>query len=196
MLNRLIGFSLQHRGLILLLTALLLLLGGLWVNRIPVDIFPDLSAPTVTVITEGKGMAPAEMELLVTFPLESALNGAPGVRRVRSVSAAGISVIWVEFEWGQDIFRARQIVGERLQEVELAERIDAPVLGPISSIMGEITFIALTAESSDVSPMELRRLADTVFRRTLLAVPGISQVVPIGGEVREFQIEVDRKSVV
>lgn len=190
MLNRLIAFSLRHRGVVLLATALLLGLGGLRVAQIPVDIFPDLSAPTVTVITEGKGMAPEEMELLVTFPLESSLNGAPGVRRVRSVSAAGISVIWVEFAWGEDIFRARQIVAERMQEADIPDRVEAPVLGPISSIMGEITFLAITAETSDVTAMELRRVAETTIRRSLLSIPGISQVVPIGGEIREFQIEV------
>ncbi len=134
-------------------------------------------------------MAPEEVELLVTFPLESSLNGAPGVRRLRSVSAAGISVIWVEFEWGQDIYLARQIVSERLQGVSLPAQVERPELGPISSIMGEITFIAMTSE--EVSAMELRRLAETVVRRSLLAISGISQVVPIGGQVREFQVEVD-----
>jgi CzcA family heavy metal efflux pump len=157
----------------------------------PVDVFPDLSAPTVTVITEGSGMPPEEIENLVTFPLESGLNGAPGVRRVRSVSAAGISVIWVEFEWGEDIYRARQVVAERVQGVRLPSQVDAPALGPISSIMGEIAFVAITSQSAQVSPVELRGLAEGVIRRALLAIPGVSQVVPIGGERREYQIEVD-----
>ena len=189
MLKHLIQLSLNHRTLSLLIGGLLLLGGGYWVTKVPVDVFPDLTAPTVTVITEGLGMAPQEMELLVTFPLESALNGAPGIRRVRSVSAAGISVIWAEFKWGEDIYRARQVVTERTQKVALPAQVDAPELGPISSIMGEITFIALTADPEQLSLKQLRRIAETVVRRNLLAIPGISQVVPIGGEVREFQAE-------
>ena len=189
MLNRIIRFSLQYRTLVLATAGATLLFGSIWIGRMPVDVFPDLTAPTVTVITEAQGMAPEEVELLVTFPLESALNGGPGVRRLRSVSAAGISVIWVEFDWGEEIYRARQIVSERVQGIELPEQVDAPALGPISSIMGEITFIALTSETVD--PLALRRLADTVMRRALLAIPGISQVVAIGGDVREFQVEVD-----
>ena len=189
MLNRLIRASLRHRTLVLAAAGSILAFGSIWIGRMPVDVFPDLSAPTVTVITEAQGMAPEEVELLVTFPLESALNGAPGVRRLRSVSAAGISVIWVEFAWGEEIYRTRQIVAERVQGVSLPEQIDAPVLGPISSIMGEITFIALTSDT--VGQLPLRRLAETVVRRGLLAIPGISQVVPIGGDVREYQVEVD-----
>jgi CzcA family heavy metal efflux pump len=191
MLNRLILGSLHHRRVVLALAAAVLLLGSAWIAETPIDIFPDLSAPTVTILTEGKGMAPEEVELLVTFPLESALNGAPGARRVRSVSAAGISVIWVEFEWGQEIYRARQVVAERVQGLPLPAQVDLPRLGPISSIMGEITFIALTADANRVSPMQLRRVAEAVVRRRLLAIPGVSQVVPIGGDVREFQVEVD-----
>ena len=191
MLNRLIRFALGHRLLVLIAGGLLIVFGSIWVARMPVDIFPDLTAPTVTVITESPGMAPEEVELLVTFPLESTLNGAPGVRRVRSVSAAGISVIWVEFEWGQDVYRARQVVAERVQGSTLPAQVEAPELGPISSIMGEITFIALTSRSAAVNPMELRRVAETTVRRSLLAIPGISQVTPIGGDVREFQVELD-----
>jgi CzcA family heavy metal efflux pump len=189
MLKALIQLSLTHRTLILVIAGVLFIVGGYRVTKIPVDVFPDLTAPTVTVITEGLGLAPQEMELLVTFPLESALNGAPGIRRVRSVSAAGISVIWAEFEWGEDIYRARQVVAERTQKVALPAQVDAPELGPISSIMGEITFIALTADPEKLSLKQLRRIAETVVRRNLLAIPGISQVVPIGGEVREFQAE-------
>src|SRR5688572_24755067 len=181
MLNRLIRFALRHRLVVLVLAGLLLVFGSIWVLYMPVDIFPDLTAPTVTVITEGPGMAPEEVELLVTFPLESTLNGAPGVRRVRSVSAAGISVIWVEFEWGQDVYRARQVVAERVQGAALPAQVESPELGPISSIMGEITFIALTSSSAAIPPMELRRVAETTVRRSLLAIPGISQVTPIGG---------------
>ncbi len=186
-LESLIRFSLRHRWLVVVASALLLVLGAFWISRLPVDIFPDLSVPTVTVITEAPGMAPEEIELLVTFPVESAVNGSPGVRRIRSVSADGISVIWVEFHWGTDVYQARQVVAERLQRVDLPAQAERPALGPISSIMGEITFIAMTG---DLPPMELRRLADTVVRRNLLAIPGISEVVPLGGELRQLQITV------
>jgi CzcA family heavy metal efflux pump len=185
-LDRLIHFSLTHRVLVLAAAGLLLVLGSFWVGSMPVDIFPDLSAPTVTVVTEVGGMAPEEVEALVTFPIESAVNGATGIRRLRSVSADGISVIWVEFVWGTDIYQARQVVAERLQRVVLPQQADRPELGPISSIMGEITFIAITG--GRVPPMELRRVAETVVRRNLLAIPGVSQVVPIGGEVRQLQL--------
>ncbi len=191
MLNSIIAGSLKHRALVLAASAILLIAGLFVIPGLPVDIFPDLTAPSVTVITETRGMAPEEVELLVTFPLESALNGASGVRRVRSVSAAGISVIWVEFEWGEDVYRARQIVTERVQGVTLPATVDAPELGPVSSIMGEITFIALTSSSPEIGPMELRLTAETTMRRALLAIPGISQVKPIGGDVREYQVQVD-----
>jgi CzcA family heavy metal efflux pump len=187
-LDRLVRFSLRHQLLVAAAAGLLLLLGSVWIAGLPVDIFPDLSAPPVTVLTEAPGMAPEEVELLVTLPIESAVNGSPGVRRLRSVSADGLSVMWVEFRWGADIYRARQVVTERLQRVELPAQVGRPALGPISSIMGEISFIALTSETE--SAMELRRLADTVVRRTLLAIPGISQVVAIGGEVRQLQVTV------
>jgi len=165
MLNSLLRFSLRHRLLVIVATALIFVLGVGWIAQVDVDVFPDLSAPTVTVLTETRGMAPEEVEMFVTFPLESSLNGAPGVRRLRSVSAAGISVIWVEFDWGQEIYRARQIVTERLQGVILPIEAEPPALGPISSIMGEITFIALTSET--VSAMELRRLAEIVVSHSL-----------------------------
>ncbi|HMB51875.1 MAG TPA: efflux RND transporter permease subunit [Thermoanaerobaculia bacterium] len=189
-LEQLIRFSLRHRVLVAAAAGLLVVFGGLWIAGLPVDIFPDLSAPTVTVITEAAGMAPEEVELLVTFPVESAVNGSPGVRRLRSVSADGISVVWVEFRWGTDIYQARQVVTERLQRVELPAQAERPELGPISSIMGEITFIALTAEPETVSATELRRLAEVVVRRNLLAVPGVANVVPIGGDLRQLQVTV------
>jgi CzcA family heavy metal efflux pump len=194
MLNAIIRASLRHRVAVLVGAAVLLVFGVILTARLPVDIFPDLSAPTVTVITEAKGMAPEEVELLVTFPVESALNGAPGVRRLRSVSGAGIGVVWVEFEWGEDVYRARQVVAERLQGVTLPAGTDRPTLGPISSIMGEITFIALTSDR--LSAMELRRVAETQVRRSLLALPGVSQVVPIGGDVREYLVELDPAAIV
>ncbi len=193
MLDRLTRISLQHR-IIVLAGALLFLASGLFVaTRLPVDVFPDLTAPTVTVLTEAHGMATEEVEALVTFPIETAVNGATGVRRVRSSSAAGIAIVWVEFEWGMDIFAARQIVNEKLQAVQTAlpDDVEPPVLAPISSIMGEIMVISLmAAEGSGISVMDLRSLADWSVRRRLLAVPGVSQVVPIGGEVKQYQIQV------
>jgi len=186
MLTKLIQFSLKFRGFVLVAAGLLLVVGGLVAARTPVDVLPDLTAPSVTVLTEAPGFAPEEVELLVTFPLESVLNGAPGVRRLRSVSGAGVSVIWVEFNWGQDVYLARQIVSERLQEVELPEGVTRPRLGPVSSIMGEITFLALTSETLPAE--RLRRIAETDVRRALLAIPGIAQVVPIGGDLRQYQI--------
>ena len=194
MLNAIIRGSLRHRLAVLAVAVALLVAGSFLAWRLPVDVFPDLSAPTVTVITEAKGMAPEDVELLVTFPVESSLNGAPGVRRLRSVSGAGIAVVWVEFDWGQDVYRARQVVAERLQGVVLPRGVERPALGPISSIMGEITFIALTSDR--LSPMELRRVAETQVRRSLLALPGVSQVVPIGGDVREYLVELDPAAVV
>jgi CzcA family heavy metal efflux pump len=194
LLNAIIRGSLRHRTAVLIAAAGLMAAGAWVALRLPVDVFPDLTAPTVTVISEASGLAPEEVELLVTFPLESALNGAPGVRRIRSVSGPGIAVVWVEFDWGQDVYRTRQVVAERLQTVQLPRGAGRPVLGPISSIMGEITFVALTSDR--VSQMELRRVAETSVRRSLLAIPGISEVVPIGGDEREFVAEVDPGALV
>ncbi len=189
MLNAIIRFSLNNR-LIVLIGALILFTAGTYnMFRMPVDVFPDLTAPTVTVITEAHGYAPEEVELLVTFPLEAALNGAPNVRRVRSVSSAGISIIWVEFYWGEDIYRSRQMVNERLQTVRLPGEVEVPQMGTISSIMGEIMYLAVT--STERSPEELRRLSELNIVRRLLAIPGVSKVTPIGGNVREFQVVAD-----
>jgi CzcA family heavy metal efflux pump len=187
-MKRLIQWSIEHHWMVLAFSVLLLL-GGLWTARsMPVDVFPDLTAPTVTILTEGRGMAPDEMEALVTFPLESAINGASNVRRVRSATALGIAVVWVEFDWGTDIFMARQVVAEKLALVgsTLPPQVDRPVLAPVSSIMGEILFFAISSDQDD--PLALRTVADTVVRRRLLAVPGVSQITPIGGAERQFQV--------
>jgi len=187
-MKSLIQWSIKHHWMVLVLSVLLFA-GGAWTAlSMPVDVFPDLTAPTVTVLTEGHGMAPDEMESLVTFPIESAINGASGVRRVRSATALGIAVVWVEFDWGTDIFRARQVVAEKLTLVSstLPPQVERPILAPISSIMGEILFFAISGDADD--PLTLRTVADTVVRRRLLAVAGVSQVTPIGGAERQFQV--------
>ena len=187
-MDKLIQWSLNTRALVLVAAVLLVVFGTLAALRMPVDVFPDLTAPTVTVLTEAHGMAPTEVESQVTFPIEAALNGASSVRRVRSSTAVGISVVWVEFEWGTDIQAARQIVGEKVALIagELPSEVERPVLAPVSSIMGEILFLSLT--STNHSPIELRNTAETVIRRRLLAVPGVSQVTPIGGGEKQFQV--------
>src|SRR5438034_4740203 len=187
-MKRLIQWSIEHHWMVLAFSVLLLA-AGLWTARdMPVDVFPDLTAPTVTILTEGHGMAPDEMESLVTFPIESAINGASSVRRVRSATAVGIAVVWVEFDWGTDIFMARQVVAEKLSLVgsTLPPQVQRPVLAPISSIMGEILFFAISSDHDD--PLTLRTVADTIVRRRLLAVSGVSQVTPIGGAERQFQV--------
>jgi CzcA family heavy metal efflux pump len=195
--DRIISWSLHNRPLVLGLSVLFLAVGGWVAWRMPVDVLPDLTAPTVTILVEGQGMAPTDMEALVTFPIETALNGAAGVRRVRSATAVGIAVVWVEFEWGQDIYRARQTVNERMAAVaaDLPPQVDAPTLAPVSSIMGEILFVALRSDTHDA--LELRTIAEAQVRRRLLAVPGVSQVVATGGGERQFQVVVspDRLAV-
>src|SRR6266568_2068967 len=191
MIDSLIRWSLRNRAIVLAFAAAFLMWGGYTISHMPVDVLPDLSAPTVTILVEGPGMVPTEMEPLVTLPIESALNGAAGVRRVRSATAVGVAVIWVEFNWGQDIQRARQVVTEKLGTVTgaLPPGVETPFLAPVSSIMGEILFIAL--ESTKHSPLEIRTIADTVVRRRLLAVPGVSQVIPTGGGQKQYQVLVE-----
>ena len=188
MIDALIRWSLHNKLIVLAIAAILLAWGGWQAIRLPVDVLPDLTAPTVTILVEGHGIAPEEMESLVTFLIEAALNGAAGVRRVRSVTAVGAAIVWVEFDWGEDIYRARQAVNEKLSLVagSLPDTVEPPVLAPVSSIMGEILFLAL--KSDDHSMLDVRTTADTVVRRRILAVPGVSQVTTIGGAERQYQV--------
>ena len=179
----------RTRVLVIIAAAGLLIYGGIVAMRSPVDVFPDLTAPTVTILTESHGMAPEEVESLVSLPIEASMNGTAGVFRVRSNSAAGISLVFVEFNLGTDIYRARQLVTEKLAQVRLPSGIRPPVLGPISSTMGEIMLISMSSETT--SAMDLRSLADWVVRPRLLGVPGVAQVMIIGGETKQFQVLVD-----
>jgi heavy-metal exporter, HME family len=182
--------SLANRLLVLIAAVVLMVYGAFTLTRTPVDVFPDLNKPTVTIMTEAGGMAAEEVEQLITFPLETTMNGLPGVESVRSTSSAGLSFLYVTFDWSVDIYRARQLVAERLSAMEegLPEGL-VPRMGPISSIMGEIMQIAIPVDESKISPMAVREYADWVLRPRLLAVPGVAQVIPIGGEVRQFEVQ-------
>ena len=188
MLNKIIRFSLHNRLIVLVAAVALIILGGFTAHNTEVDVFPDLNAPTVVVMTEAKGMAAEEVEQLVTFPIETAVNGATGVRRVRSSSTAGFSVVWVEFDWSTDIYIARQIVSEKLSAManELPDNVGTPTLGPQSSILGEVLIVGLTADST--SMLDLRTLADWTIRPRLLSIGGVAQVSVLGGDIKEYQI--------
>ena len=190
MLNKIISFSLHNRPVILFFSVLLMIVGIWTAYKMEVDVFPDLNAPTVVVMTEAQGMASEEVERLVTFPIETAVNGATDVRRVRSSSTTGFSVVWVEFDWGTDIYRDRQIVSEKLATIgdALPQGVGQPTLGPQSSILGEVMFIGLTADSTSMG--DLRTLADWTVRPQLLATGGVAQVTVMGGDIMEYQIRV------
>lgn len=191
MLNKIIEFSLNNRIVVLIGAVLLILAGTYTATNMEVDVFPDLNAPTVVVMTEAKGMAPEEVERLVTFPVETAVNGATDVRRVRSSSTTGFSIVWVEFNWGTDIYRARQIVSEKLAVVGdvLPSNVGKPTLGPQSSILGELMIIGLTADTTSLQ--DLRTLADWTIRPRLLSTGGVAQVTVLGGDIKEYQILLD-----
>ena len=191
MLNKIIGFSLQNRILVLVASVLLLIGGTYTAMHTEVDVFPDLNAPTVVIMTEANGMAAEEVEQLVTFPVETAVNGATGVRRVRSSSTNGFSVVWVEFDWDTDIYLARQIVSEKLAVVSesLPANVGKPTLGPQSSILGEMLIVGLTADST--SMLDLRTIADWTIRPRLLSTGGMAQVAVLGGDIKEYQVQLD-----
>ncbi len=191
MLRKLIAFSLERSSLVLTAAALLIVFAGYQVPRMAVDVFPELNAPTVVILTEAGGLAADEVEQFVTFPIESGVNGLPGVRRVRSASSIGLSLVWVEFDWGSDIYRSRQLVTERLAAVREALPESAHVeIAPITSITGEIMLLALSSPDRSVNDLDLRAYAEFDLRNRLLAVPGVAQVSPIGGELPEYQINV------
>lgn len=187
MFTFLVTQSLRNRLLVLALAAVLILFGTYSVTRLPVDVFPDLNKPTVTIMTESEGLAPPEVEQLVTFPIETQMNGLPGVTRVRSVSGIGLSIVYVEFDWGTDIYRNRQQIAEKLSLTrDQLPPNTVPQMGPINSLMGQVLMIALSSDTA--TPMELREVADFTIRPRLLSIPGVAQVIPMGGEVRQYRV--------
>jgi len=191
MLDKILNFSLKNRLLILFSAVILLVGGGYIATKMEIDVFPDLTAPSVVILTEAHGMATEEVERLVTFPIEISLNGATDVRRVRSSSATGISIVWVDFEWNTDIFKARQIVNEKIALVadKLPLNAGTPTLAPQSSIIGEIMIITVSSDS--VAPMDLRTISDWQIRNRFLSISGVSQVIVMGGEYKQYQVVAD-----
>jgi len=196
MFTWLLNFSLKNRIIVLLVGLIMVVYGAFTLKQSSVDVFPDLNKPTVTVMTEAGGMASEEVEQLITYPLETVMNGLPGVESVRSVSSAGLSFIYITFDWSTNIYLARQLVGERLGSMESALPTGlVPRMGPISSIMGEIMQIAIPVEEEKISSMQVREYADWVLRPRIMAIPGVAQVIPIGGQVRQFQVQPNTRSM-
>ena len=191
MLNKIIQYSLHNRLVVMIASIALLLWGSYTAHKMELDVFPDLNAPTVVVMTEAQGMAPEEVERMVTFPIETAVNGATDVKSVRSSSTTGFSVVWVQFDWGTNIYTARQIVSEKLSTLGdvLPSNVGQPTLGPQSSILGEMMIFGLTADSTSLQ--DLRTIADWTIRPRLLSTGGVAQVAVIGGDIKEYQILLD-----
>jgi Cu/Ag efflux pump CusA len=190
MLNALIKWSLDRRGLVAILSLALIAASMRLLPRMPLEVFPELNAPNVTIMTEAPGFAADEIEKAVTFQIETALNGIPGLRRLRSSSTIGLSIVWCEFDFGADIYRNRQLIAERLAQIRqaLPENIHPPEMTPVASIAGEIMLLGLISPDESVTPMELRRVAEFELRPRLLAVSGVAQITALGGELPEYQI--------
>ncbi len=196
MLNAIIRYALNNRLLVVAISAMVIVYGALTVKDLSIDVFPDITKPTVTILTEAHGMAPEEVETRVTLPIENYLNGLPGIERVRSQSGIGLSVIYLEFEWGSDIYRNRQLVQEKLNLTqELLPKDIRPMMGPIGSLMGQIQQIAVTTEDNSTDPMELRNIAEWIIRPRLMTIPGVSQVISIGGGLKQYQIMVSAEKM-
>ncbi|MEQ1722047.1 MAG: efflux RND transporter permease subunit [Pseudobdellovibrio sp.] len=196
MLNSIIRLALNNRLFVVAFASFIIVYGSITTMNLPIDVFPDITKPTVTIMTESHGMAPEEVESRVTYPIESYLNGIPGVERIRSQSGIGLSVIYLEFEWGTDIYRNRQLVQEKLtlSQEKLPQDIK-PVMGPVGSLMGQIQQIAVTSENNEISPIELRSFAEWVLRPRLMTISGVAQVISIGGGLKQYQILVSAEKI-